>query len=313
VFSAKPIPYHKMQSLIATKDDFSFSDLYDFGFPDHLVLQLGDNYVSYSLSLPGVGLSSSADNAVNETKVSADRVQGILKMPPKQVFSRDEISFTISVDAVIITPSTRIAGPADAVTRSDSPILTDSPIPFPDGANNISSEGSKFRKTYSAVVRLPLTDVESFYRKELAAGGWSAADSSSTGDVLRFKKDTADLSLSLKRDGSNTVIAAITRNMALARQEGVLPDPGKARLILANALTVGVVYTIGRTDYPLRPGQGAKDYKQALNYSLAPGAYTVIVKIPGQRPQSEQLNLAEGTTWGIIATPTGGYLPLQLY
>jgi hypothetical protein len=67
---------------------------------------------------------------------------------------------------------------------------------------------------------------------------------------------------------------------------------------------------------PPRTGQGsqgAKDFKQALSYSIAPGKYTVVIKIPGQPPQTEQIEPAAGSTWGIITLPTGGYLPLQLY
>ena len=84
-------------------------------------------------------------------------------------------------------------------------------------------------------------------------------------------------------------------------------------MILANAHSSTVVYTIGKTDYKLKPGQGADDPKTALNYSVSPGLYKVTIKIPGQQPQEYDLRLSEDTTWGIIALPTGGYLPLQMY
>jgi hypothetical protein len=109
VFSAKPIPVNKMQSLISTKDDFSFGDLYEFSSPDHLILQLGD-HLSFSFSIPGVGLGLPIENPVNEMKLDAARVQGTLKMPPKVVFRGEQFSFTATVDAIIITPNTRITG-----------------------------------------------------------------------------------------------------------------------------------------------------------------------------------------------------------
>jgi hypothetical protein len=72
------------------------------------------------------------------------------------------------------------------------------------------------------------------------------------------------------------------------------------------------VYTIGKTDYKLKPSQ-ADDPKTALNYSLNPGLNKITIEIPGQQPQKYELRLTEDTTWGIIALPNGGYLPLQMY
>jgi len=312
VFSAKPIPVNKMQSLISTKDNFSFGDLYELGSPNYLIVQLGD-YLSFTFALTSTYVGNSIDNSVNEMKVDAGRVRGTLKMPPKEVFRGEQFSFTVTADAAIITPTTRIAGPGDPVLKSDNPLLADSPVPFPEGTENVSREGSKFRKTYSAAVSMPLADVASFYGKELSATGWKRADTDSAGDAMQFKNATMELSVALKQEGGKTAIKVVTRDAALARQEGVLPEPGKGRLVLGNAHNVGVLYTIGKTDYPLKPGQGAKDFKQALNYSVAPATFTVVIKIPGQQPQSERIELTAGSTWAIIALPTGGYMPMQLY
>ena len=37
------------------------------------------------------------------------------------------------------------------------------------------------------------------------------------------------------------------------------------------------------------------------------------VKISGQSPQTEKLNITPDTAWAIVALPTGGYAPLPLY
>jgi hypothetical protein len=82
-------------------------------------------------------------------KVESDRVRGTLKMPPKEVFGNEQFSFTATVDAAIITPSTRIVGPGDPVEKADYPILATSPVAFPQEIENAGREGSKFRKKYS--------------------------------------------------------------------------------------------------------------------------------------------------------------------
>jgi hypothetical protein len=312
VFSAKPIPVNKLQLLVSKEDDPSFHELYELSSPEHLILQLG-KYRSLTFSASGVGIGGhSIKTAVGEMKVKAGRVQGTLKMPPKKILSR-QFSFTATIDAAILTPNTRVAGPSDPVERSGHPALGDSPVPMPKGAEDISRTGSNFRKTYSAAVAMPLADVASFYRKELAAKGWKRAGTQAAGDPLQFKNDTMDLSVALKRRSGKTAIQIVTRNFALAKREGLLPESGKGRLVLANGHNVGVIFTIGKTDYSLKAGQGAKNPKQALNYSVAPGNYKVIIKIPGKQPLTERVEITAGSTWGIIVLPTGGYLPMRMY
>jgi hypothetical protein len=312
VFSAKPIPYNKLQSLITTKDDFSFGDLYESSSPDHLILQIGD-HLSFTYSVPGVVVGNPVEKPVNEIKLESDRVLGTIKMPPIEMFRREQLLFSATVDAVIITPNTRITGPGDPVVRSDIPILADSPVPFPDGVENVTREGSKFRKTYSAVVGMPKADVSAFYRQELTGKGWMRPGMDDGGDAMRFKNDMMEAVLTFKQQRGKTVVEVVTRDFALAKQEGILPEPGKGRLVLGNANNVAVVFTIGKTNFSLKPGQGAKDYKQALNHTLVPGTYTVAIEIPGQPQQTEKIELAEGSTWGIIALPMGGCLPVQLF
>jgi hypothetical protein len=310
VFSARPVPLNKMQSMIVKDPGFSYGDLYEGANPDNLVVQLG-KYMSFQFGIPGVGMSNSVDEPVNEMTVEGGRVRGTLKMAPTKLFS-DTFGFTATIDAGILTPTTRVAGPADVVAKSDSPVVANSPIPFPDAVGNISSEGSKFRKTYHADVHLPLAEVIGFYRKELPAQGWKPVEGNA-GGAMRFKNDAMDVVLTLKSQGDKTAVEAVTRDMAQARKEGVLPDAGKGRIVFGNGSEVSVVFTVGKTTHTLKPGQGARDYKQTVSNSLAPGSYTVTIKASGQAAQTEKIELTEGSTWGIIAMPMGGVLPIQLY
>ena len=79
--------------------------------------------------------------------------------------------------------------------------------------------------------------------------------------ALRFANERKDAAITLTRNGDATGIRLIVRDVALARSEGLLPEPGKGRLVLANAHNVQVVFTIGKTDYKLKPGQGAENPK----------------------------------------------------
>lgn len=311
VFSSKPIPFQKMQSLIARNEGFSFSDLYDFSATERIVVDLSE-YPSFSFALSSTSISHSIDKALNEMKVEGDRVKGKLTMPAKEVFRGETFAFTATVDAAIITPSTRISGPGDPVTKSDSPTLADSPLGFPDGVENASKEGSKFRKTYKAVIRKPLAEVTAFFQKELIAKGAKLPEANS-GETMRLKTDATEIAVTVRGQGNKSNVEMFVRDIALAKQEGILPEPGKGRLVLGNGNNVAVTFSVGNANYSLKPEQGAKDYKQAVIQSLPPGSYTVTLRTAGQSPQTEKIELTEGSVWGVIALPMGGCFPVQLF
>lgn len=313
VFAEQPIPLNKMQALVASKDDFSFGDLFEFNYPRNLILQVG-KYQNLTFSADGTGIGGyDLENATGELKVEVGRVVGTLTMPPKEILSRP-LSFSVTIDAAIITPNTRFSsGTEDPVEKTNNPILADSPVPMPAGVEDLSRQGSNFRKVYNATVTMPVTEVADFYRKELTASGWKRTDASAASESVSFSNATQELSVQFKQQQGQTAIEVIVREAAVAKRQGIMPDPGKGRLVLANSHTKPIVYTIGKTNYPLKAGQGGKDFKRALNYSLAPGIYNVVVKIPGEQPQTERIELTAGSTWAVIALPTGGYLPMQMY
>lgn len=303
VFSSKPIPLNKMQAMIFKEKSFTFHDMYEGVTPERLEIQLGD-FPSFTFALSNLVVGKSVDGKAEDVKVADGRVQGSLKMEQKQVFDKDTISFSFTASAGIITPNTRIAGPADQVETST--LAGDGPVPFPPKTENVGSQGSRFRKTYTATVNMPLAEVAAFYKQALTDKGWERPDA----NTANLKNDTREVTLTLKAAGNKTTVVASTRETALAKQEGILPEAGKARLLLANAHTAAVVFTIGKTDYPLKAEQGSQNPKEALNYSLAPGAYNVGLKTGGQ---SVKVDLAPGTAWVVIALPTGGSMPMQLY
>jgi hypothetical protein len=307
-----PIPYNQLQSLVASEDDPSFGDLYEFDFPSHFIIQLGE-YFNYNLSVPGVGIGGKeVMDSTGEIKIEAGRVRGTIEMPAMEVLSR-QLSFTATIDAELMTPTTRIRGPADPVKPSADPTLAGLPVPMPEGAEDFSRSGSNLRQVYHAVVAKPIGEVLSYYHTELRAAGWKEVMDDQDETHLQYKNAASEVAVNVERKGSTTDVEVILHDVALAKEQGVYPPPGKGRIVLANAHNVEVVFTIGTTDYPMKAGRGGKDIKQALNYAVGPGKYSVVIKVPGQPPKTEQVNITEGSTWAIIALPTGGYLPMRMY
>ena len=143
---------------------------------------------------------------------------------------------------------------------------------------------------------MELRKVEEFYRAEAKAQNWQvdtnakvekkSGDKTTRGVVLSFRSSAGPITVILKPKGQETSIHITSRNEAKSKKDGILPEAGKARLVMANAHTQDVVITIGKTDYKLKAGRGAKDLKTALNHSIVPGKYSLTIKIPGERPQT---------------------------
>jgi hypothetical protein len=83
--------------------------------------------------------------------------------------------------------------------------------------------------------------------------------------------------------------------------------------VLGNDSETAATVTINKRDYSIAAGAGAKDPKTGLNWDLAPGKYTVEVKLPGGEVQIEELTIGPDETWGVVVIPVSGFLAMQLY
>lgn len=320
VFSQKPIPLQKMQQLLATEEDFSFGDLFEFDLPAYIELELSERYVSFSFSASSTSISSSVDSVARDIEHADGRVRGTIEMTEaKEVFDKPFL-FEVTIDAGLMRSDTRLAsmtGASPPAMEADSALSDEHGLPLPHAASDIQSRRSRYRRQVDATIKRNLSEIVAIYRYELPDRQWPevkaatkvAADSA----TLVFRNPDGPLTIRLAQTGSKTTIKLVTQDDVAARRDGVLPEPGKARLILGNAHTKDIVIAIGESDYPVESGRGAKDPKTAINYTIPPGKYTFTIKIPGEAPQTETLDIAAGTAWGVLGLPTGGYFAQQLY
>jgi hypothetical protein len=131
--------------------------------------------------------------------------------------------------------------------------------------------------------------------------------------ALRFRNQLGTITVRLKPSENGSDLSIIKQDDKKAKQDGVLPEPSKGRLILANAHHKAVTFAIGKTNYPVGAGAGADHFKDALNYTVKPGKFIITIKIPGQPAKQETIQIASDAAWGVIAVPTGGYMVMQLY
>lgn len=314
VFSKQPIPFSQMQRKLAANDHFSFIDVSGFDMPTYLVVEVG-KYPSLSLSVPGTGLSRGLKNAIDGMKIEGGRIRGTLKPSAEDVFD-EEFSFTATADAAIMTPYTTLAVGGSSAAPIEQGEFVDIAPPMPDDAEDFGRSGTNYSKTYTAKVRISLGKTADFYRSTLTPQGWQAIEAPSAKaneEVLRFRNSIGTITVRLKSNGGRTDISITKHDDKKAELDGVMPEPGNGRLILANGHNVPVVFTIGDTDYPVNAGAGAENLKDALNYSVGPGEYSIVIKIPGQQPKTETVHITAGSSWAVVVVPTGGYLAMQLY
>ena len=117
----------------------------------------------------------------------------------------------------------------------------------------------------------------------------------------------------LKSTGDETAITLISRDAQAAKAAGLLPSTGKGRLLIGNADEGPATITVNKRDYALAAGAGADDPKKGLNWEVAPGKYTVEVKLKGRGGHAEKLTIGAGEIWGLMVLPEGESLVFQLY
>lgn len=319
LFCEQAIPLQRLQALLAKDGDFDFGELFQTGYPGHLILEVSDR-VRFSFNDGGVAMSDSFEEPAGDFKVESGRATGAIKMPQPKKFFDETYQISVSVDAGIITPDTTLGAtpPPAPVSARQSP-FANSELLLPEGCGNVSSEGTQYCKSTHAEVALGSAAIAAFYRRELLAKGWKeesavAATAPAAGPLtLRFKQAAATMSITIDGNQDRSVVDVLLLDDAKAKADGMLPEQGKGRIVLINGHTQDVVIMIGKQRYPLKAGQGTTNPKSALNYTVAPGKYDLQVIASGQAPKAESLEIPAGTTLGVIVLPGGDYLFNRLY
>jgi len=187
----------------------------------------------------------------------------------------------------------------------------------PNNATDVEGSRSLYRVAVTAVVPMTLAEVLRLYREELAATDWEEDKAAGTHTIgkftLVFNRQEESLVLTLERDEPQTRLAAALRSRGRAERAGMLPEKGKALLVLANASDDKVTIDVGGTAYSLAPGEGGDSPKTAKRVTLEPGSVKLTIKTPNEDAQAETIDAETGTTWALVVTPTGGYLLTQWY
>ena len=169
-----------------------------------------------------------------------------------------------------------------------------------------------------------LTATLDFYRGELRKRGWTENDGAvvaSDRAVIAFTTASGPALLRLTRQDDRTIADLSLRRPAAAR-DGIQPNPGQAKLMLANVRDEAAVVTVNAQTIKLvaRAGDSAAIYADEVHklpdnqkLDLLPGKYKVTLSLGGGAPQNREFEVAAGETWSLLVGPDGVPLPLHLY
>jgi hypothetical protein len=185
--------------------------------------------------------------------------------------------------------------------------------PVPKRRTSSGSESTQYRVTVNATVPMDVETMLDFYRRELVKLGWSEGQGAqvSTGHAnVKFTAPDGPASLTLERNGTETFVTLALRKPDVAKEAGVLPKPGQAKVLIGNSGESEADVTIDKQTFRVKPGDGAKN-PDGPALDLAPGTYEVTLTMDGST-ESETIEVGADEAWGLLIG-LGGLLPLQVY
>jgi hypothetical protein len=199
---------------------------------------------------------------------------------------------------------------------------TDYPTPKQHTLRSLSTSGlpggAPFRHELTASVPAGLDSVLAFYRRELAQRQWQEDRKNMVvkpdSALVTFQAPDGPATLKLERRGDETTVSLVARHPGEATRAGVLPAPGKVRLLFGNMGDAEVSVSVANRTIKIAPGVGGPKKPNGPTMELAPGTYKVTTRIAGRSLHSSDLRIAANDSWGLMVAPDGrDILPLQLY
>ncbi len=188
-------------------------------------------------------------------------------------------------------------------------------FPLPHNYTQYGNERTPFRRTVESSTPSSLAEVAAFYQVEMAQRGWKAQSGGGTESedrvVTTYVGDSGTVTLTLAWDGEQTRITLATRDAAAAKKAGVLPKPGKARVIFGNDSPLPAKVTFGGSPLQIGANVGTKQ-PDGPGFDVPPGKYRLKVERRGEAALEEVIEVGADETWGVMLTE-GVIFPIHTY
>jgi len=247
----------------------------------------------------------------------------VMQMGPKVNVTGNGSGLTVAAKSDVAKPAAR---PQQSATLAPPSPAASAPqpldgeemggLPVPSRSTSKGTERTPFRIVLNAEVPADLDSVLAFYRRELGKRNWTEDKQGSAVQpervALAYTSPEGPAALKLERKAGSTVVELSLRKPAVAEKAGLLPKPGQSKLMFGNMLDKEAVIVIDKRSVKIGAGVGASKEPNGPKLDLAPGKYRYTLRVAGQPPQSDDVEIGAGETWGLLVGP-GGVLALQAY
>jgi hypothetical protein len=113
------------------------------------------------------------------------------------------------------------------------------------------------------------------------------------------------------QSGGETEVALTFKNPSAAKEAGILPPAGQARIYLINFSEDELTVTINDQVFNLAAEVGMESPDDAAKLDLAPGTYEVTTEA-GSTTVTDEVTIGADEAWGLLLDELGA-LPTQIY
>jgi hypothetical protein len=120
--------------------------------------------------------------------------------------------------------------------------------------------------------------------------------------------------LILGRADGETTVSLTQKIPAEAAKSGLLPAPGRAKLMFGNMGDTEAAIVINAKTVKMPPGTGGPKSPTGPTLELPPGKYKYVIKVAGLPDRVREVTVGANDAWGLMVGPGGdGVLALQMY
>ena len=228
---------------------------------------------------------------------------------------RTEVSFFFhGLEAEQEDPIEEVESEAPAILTL---VETDDGLPIPSNVHNPAVFNAGFRRELSIISVAELSDLVDLYRSEMPARGWTEqsqstviADNQAT---LIFEGPQGSLMVEFSYKAGETKLYLTQKLTAEAKEMGVLPPAGQARLYMGSMHPEDVTVTIAGQTIKVAPTSEDVEPNDLPFVDLAPGSYSYTLAVPGTAETSQTLDLGADQTWVLMILGADAAFPFQTY
>ena len=182
-------------------------------------------------------------------------------------------------------------------------------------ATSKGTERTPFRIVLNAQVPADLGSVLAFYRRELGKLNWTEDKQGPAVPpervALAYASPEGPAALKLERKSSSTVVELSLRKPAVAKGRPAA-EAGAEQADVRQHPRQGGGRRHRQADREDRRRRRRRKAPNGPKLDLPPGKYRYTLRVAGQPPQSDDVEIGAGETWGLVVGP-GGVLALPMY